>query len=153
MGLRAALGRRDAETIGRAYSTALKQRLEEIGEWERSGRSYDLFDDPVRDWLDLVWWGEDPDTGAPIDAELWFELVVAAADSVGNDGGIWCVGDGPADQLVGDHPEMGLRLHAARLAHPGVATMFEVMIESCRLEGNAATWWSDPTVLLRPGNE
>ena len=100
-----------------------------------------------------MWWGEDPDTETPIDAELWFELVVAAADSTLDEGAIWCVGDGPAAQLAGDHPEMGFRLHAARLSHPRVEAMFEVMIEYWRRRGDTDTWWSDPQVLLRPDPE
>jgi hypothetical protein len=148
--LRAALDRGDVRTIAEAYAVEQRRSLDEIEDWEGAGRSYDLpRSGPVRDWLTTIMYdGEDPDTGEAIDATLWMELVTAAADALVDDEAVWCVGDGPADLLVGEHPEMGARLHAARASHPGVEAMFQAMLAEYRMMGYPdAGWWSDPSAL------
>jgi hypothetical protein len=147
--LQAALDRGDARLIGEAYAVELRRRLDQIKAWEGAGRSYELPDDgPVADWLMIVWDGEDRGTGEAIDATLWLDLVIAAADSLVDDSAVWCVGDGPADHLVGEHPEMRARLHDARASHPGVEAMFQAMLADYRSMGYPdAGGWSDPSAL------
>jgi len=149
--LQGAFDRRDATYIGQAYAAATRRRLDQIAAWEADGRSYQLPGEGlVGDWLGVVWDGEDRRTGRPIDATLWLDLVVAAADALANDAAVWCVGDGPADHLVGEHHEVAALLHAARSSHPGVEAMFQAMLEDYRSMGYPdAGWWSDPSALSR----
>jgi hypothetical protein len=140
--------------IGEAYAVELRRRLDQIGAWEEAGQSYELpAHGPVSDWLMIVWDGEDRGTGEAIDATLWLELVITAADSlVDDDEAVWCIGDGPADHLVGEHPEMGARLHDARASHPGVEAMFQAMLADYRNMGYPdAGWWSDLSALFGGG--
>jgi hypothetical protein len=147
--LQDALARGDARMIGEAYAVELRRRLDQIDAWEEAGRSYELpAHGPVSEWLMIVWDGEDRGTGEAIDATLWLDLVITAADSLVDDEAVWCIGDGPADHLVGDHPEMGARLYAARASHPGVEAMFQAILAEYRMMGYPdAGWWSDPSAL------
>jgi hypothetical protein len=92
----------------------------------------------------LVWSGEVPDTQERLDADVWFDLVVAAADAFGVEDGIVSIGGGPANELVAVHPEMAGRFHEARSSHPGLEVMFRAMQAYCLRMGDAdAGWWSD----------
>jgi hypothetical protein len=147
--LQAALECRDATTIGQAYAGALQRRLVQISERPARERSQGLAaPGTVDDWLMIVSDGEDRSTGQSIDASLWLDVVIAAADALGGDPAVWCVGDGPADHLVGEHPEMATLLHAARASHPGVDAMFQAMLQDYQSMGYPdAGWWSDPSAL------
>lgn len=148
--LQAALDRRDVTLIGHTYAVALRRRLDEIAAWRAEGQAGPRRADegPLDDWLGIVWDGEDRGSGQAIAADLWTDLVIAAADALANDSAVWCIGDGPADHLVGEHPEAAAVLHTARSSHPGVEAMFQAMLADYRSMGYPdAGWWSDPSAL------
>lgn len=147
--LQAALDRRDATMIDRAYAVALRRRLDQIAVAQVEDQSQDRSDDgPMDNWRGIVWDGEDRRNGGAIDASSWLDLVIAAADALANDSAGWCIGDGRADHLVGEHPETAALLHAARSSHPGVEAMFQAMLADYRAVGYPdAGWWSDPSAL------
>ena len=80
--------------------------------------------------------------------ELWFDLIVAAADHAlaleqpDQDLVLFGLGDGCSDHLVGeDHHFMG-KFHEARRQHPGVEAMFQVMHDDAAgTPWEHTTWW------------
>lgn len=140
--LRAALEQRDVETIARAYAADLTNGLERLTPGRVSVPPETP--EPIQDWLMLIWDGDYPDSVKELDAELWFDLVVATAEAVEEDSAIWCVGDGPADHLVGRHPELADRFHELRRTHPRVEAMFRAMQDDYASMGYPdAGWWTD----------
>ncbi len=123
--------------VGRRYVERLRSRLDRI----EAEESRAFVDDDSESWIDdaLNWGGE-------LDAETRFTLVVAAAeatDDTDNEGALWCIGDMPADHLVGDSREMGVRLHKERQRSVRVNAMFTVMQSYLRDMGLGLGWWSD----------
>lgn len=133
--LRDALGRRDYGPIAEVYARHLR----------RPG-SQEL--DPVEDWaFSAVYMGDDPDTEWALDVDVWFDLIIATADALSGHHSVWVLGDGPAESLVGGHPEMFERFHRARATHPGVDAMVRAVQEEYRDMGHPDTPWSDPSWL------
>ena len=116
------------EWIGQEYVRGLRHELANPGSRTSS------------DWVsNLVFAGE----GLPDD--LYFEIILAAIDEAGtNDDLLWCLGDGPADHLVGRDPRWPRRFHQQRTHSEAVDRMFRVMqryyAETLELD---AGWWSD----------
>lgn len=132
-----------AKEVGRRYAARVRaslDRLRDDPDFYRS-ESPGAVDDPD-EWVDDVV----RDGGAwddPLDPEVRLELVVAAAEAAPDDDVLWCIGDVPADHLVGDAPQMDVRLHALRSTSERVNRMFEVMQADYVVMGLAAGWWSD----------
>lgn len=139
--LDAAMERRDVALIGTAYVERLRRDLEAL---RIGAKSDDIDDSPVEYWVNAVLReGEHPSTGKHLDAELWFDVVVAAAEATQDEDEAWCIGDGPADLLVGDHPQAMDWFHAARTTHTGVERRFQAMHADHELMALHAGWWTD----------
>lgn len=137
--LDAALERQDSAFIASAYVERLRAHLQEIAD---GNRDRDLRD-PVDSWLMIVWDGENPRTWEPVGGDFWCDLVIAAADATIDEGEAWCIADGPACHLVGDHEEMMVRLQEARASHPRVDAMFRAYQNDLTSMGHAWGGWGD----------
>lgn len=102
--------------------------------------------DPVEDWVfSAVYMGWDPDTEEELDVDVQFDLLVATADALADHSiGIFVLGDGAAESLVYDHPELIERFHRLRATHPGVDAMVRAVQEEYSDHGHPENPWSDP---------
>lgn len=137
--LDAALERADSAFIASAYVERLRARLKALAEGHQ-GRD---LRGPLDSWLMIVWDGKDPRTWEPVSGEFWCDLVIAAADATNDESEAWCIADGPACHLVGDHEEMMARLQEARASHPRVDAMFRAYQDDLTSMGYEWGWWGD----------
>lgn len=125
----AAWQRRDVELVGRLVANRLL-----ANDWG--------LDNPIAAFVGAVLHGEDPGMEPAVDPDLWFDLLVATADAVGDDPVIFVLGDTGADELLDADPAARGWLLGARRSHPGVDAMIRAMGDFHRSSG-IRSWWAD----------
>lgn len=102
-------------------------------------------DDPDKWIVDAVWFGQDlyENHMAELPLSLRWDLALAALEACpDDDGDLWCLGDGPFDQLAAE-PGMIKRIYRERDTRPKLRRLFEAMRRILPSEGVTSGWWFD----------
>jgi hypothetical protein len=127
--------------IGERWAADLRRRLDRLRDSHESGSAPDEF---TESWEDMALYYGGDDSAPVLAPETRCELIIAAAEAAnGDEDLLWCLGDMPADHLIGDDRQQGLRLHQARRDSPGVELMFQVMQRYLRECEHPMGWWAD----------
>ena len=101
-------------------------------------------DDDPDEWIvDAVWFGQDlvENHMAMLPLSLRWDLAIAALEACpDDDGDLWCLGDGPFDQLAAE-PGIIERFYVEREARPKLRRLFEAMRRELPSEGVTDGWW------------
>jgi hypothetical protein len=127
--------------IGRWWVTRLVAHLEAHGRGERP-RPDDEMDEVIRAAL----WEGDDEAGNPLPVDLRWQLVLAALAACPEDDRLlWCLGDGPFDNLGPEVDSNGQQISerrkAERASNPKLRRLYEAMRRTLPAEGVTSGPW------------
>ncbi len=130
------------DEIGRRYIAELQYGLERIrhgadGDRDQAPEQVDGIGPIIES---AVWGGDDP-AGGRLTTDVWWELAMAALRACPPDDSLlWCLGDGPFDNMR-ENPEIDARLLAARSQDPAIDRLFAAMRRELPSEDVTTGFW------------